>query len=189
MCKIILPSLNLKIEKWKWNKEYRIFVSSLGNFKDEHKRNLPIKINSRTGYCYIMTSCGWKVAHRLVLLTFQPIPNAESLTVDHLNHNKRDNRLINLEWVTEKENIDRANKDLLKDNLSQNEINLDNDTVICAEGAIFLDIDAAANHISRLTGNQNNKNIIIKKINKAIVSHKKCYGFKWKIKKIKKGEI
>ena len=38
MCKIILPSLNLKIEKWRWNKEYRIFVSSLGNFKDEHKK-------------------------------------------------------------------------------------------------------------------------------------------------------
>ena len=75
------------------------------------------------------------------------------------------------------------------DSIFQNEISLDNDTVICAEGAIFLDIDAAANHILRLTGNQNNKDIIIKKINKAIVNHKKCYGFKWKIKKIKKGEI
>ena len=34
-----------------------------------------------------------------------------------------------------------------------------------------------------------NKNTIIKKINKAIINHKKCYGLKWKIKKIKKGEI
>ena len=58
MNKIILPSINLQIEKWKWNKEYRIYVSSLGKFKDEHRRNLPIKVSSRTGYCAVMTTCG-----------------------------------------------------------------------------------------------------------------------------------
>ena len=49
--------------------------------------------------------------HRLVLLTWRPIPNAEDLTVDHLNHNKRDNSVNNLEWVTEEENLTRAKND------------------------------------------------------------------------------
>jgi hypothetical protein len=45
------------------------------------------------------------------MLTWKPIPDAENLTVDHLNHNKRDNSLYNLEWVTQKENLRRAKED------------------------------------------------------------------------------
>lgn len=112
MCKFMLPKLNFKVEKWRWNKEYRIFVSSLGNFKDEYKKNMPIRINSKTGYCMIETPYGIKQAHRLVLLTFKPIPNAESLTVDHKNHNKRDNSVSNLEWLTREENQAKAQADL-----------------------------------------------------------------------------
>ena len=36
---------------------------------------------------------------------------------------------------------------------------------------------------------QKNKNAIAAKINKAIKNNIKCYGLKWKIKEIKKGEI
>ena len=115
MCRFIFPKFNLKIEKWKWNEEYRVYVSSLGHFKDEHKKNMPIKINSKTGYCMIETPYGIKVAHRLVLLTFRPIPNAEDLTVDHLNHNKRCNELSNLEWISRAENEKRATEDLFRD--------------------------------------------------------------------------
>ena len=112
MFKIILPKFNLRVEKWKWNKEYRIYVSTLGNFKDEYKRNLPIQIAQRDGYCMIKTSVGIKKAHRLVMLTWKPIPNAENLTVDHLNHNKRDNSLYNLEWVSREENLRRSDRDV-----------------------------------------------------------------------------
>ena len=112
MCKFIFPSISFKIEKWKWNEEYRVYVSTLGHFKDEHKKNMPVKINNRSGYCMINTPYGMKTAHRLVMLTFRPIPNAESLTIDHLNHNKRCNELRNLEWVTLDENrkIHNANR-------------------------------------------------------------------------------
>ena len=48
------------------------------------------------------------------MLTWKPIPDAENLTVDHLNHNKRDNSLINLEWVTFVENQARAKRDRIK---------------------------------------------------------------------------
>ena len=40
MFKIILPSIKFKIERWKYNEEYQIYVSSLGRFKDEHKKIL-----------------------------------------------------------------------------------------------------------------------------------------------------
>lgn len=99
-----------KIEKWKWNKEYRIYVSNFGHFKDEHKQLLSIKI-SQKGYCYVYTNRGFKLAHRIVMLTWNPIPDAENLTIDHLNHNKRDNSLNNLEWVSRQENLNRANRD------------------------------------------------------------------------------
>lgn len=45
--------------------------------------------------------------------TWCPIPNSEEMTVDHLDHNKRNNDIRNLEWVTEKENHKRAANDRL----------------------------------------------------------------------------
>ena len=115
---MILPTISLRIERWKFNKDYGIYVSTLGNFKDRYKRRLPIKID-QGGYCRVKTEvpkAPWKLAHRLVMLTWKPIPDAENLTVDHLNHNKRDNSLDNLEWVTKEENVRRAKEDFLKPN-------------------------------------------------------------------------
>lgn len=110
---MILPTLHFRIERWKFNKEYGVYVSTLGNFKDRHKRRLPIVIRSN-GYCSVKTeSCNFKAAHRLVMLTWCPIPNAEEMTVDHKNHNKRDNSLDNLEWVTRAENLRRAREDFV----------------------------------------------------------------------------
>lgn len=107
---MIFPSLILNIERWKYNKEYEVYVSTLGHFKDKKKKNLPVKINEH-GYCLVKTSVGFKRAHRIVMLTWKPIPNAEEITVDHLDHNKRNNTLKNLEWVTYEENQVREKRD------------------------------------------------------------------------------
>ena len=115
MCRFILPTLKLNIERWKWNSEFRVYVSNMGNFKDEHKKPIAIKIGSSSGYVKIKTPYGVKSAHRLVMLTWKPIPNAEEMTVDHLDHNKRNNKLENLEWVDETENTIRAKEDLYKE--------------------------------------------------------------------------
>jgi hypothetical protein len=45
------------------------------------------------------------------MLTWKPIDNADEMTVDHLDHNKRNNMLRNLEWVTREENLKRAKED------------------------------------------------------------------------------
>ena len=45
------------------------------------------------------------------MLTWKPTPEAEQLTVDHLDHNKRNNALYNLEWVSRGENLKRARRD------------------------------------------------------------------------------
>lgn len=114
MMKFIMPKLLLNIERWKWNDDFRVYVSNMGHFKNEYKKPLSAFIDKKNGYCKIKTSCGLKAAHRLVMLTWYPIPNAEDLTVDHLDHNKRNNALSNLEWVTEIENKRRAKADLVE---------------------------------------------------------------------------
>ena len=116
MFNFILPQFFIKVEKWKWNKEYRIYVSNLGHFKNEHKQDLPIRIGNKNGYCgIIVPNYGFRNAHRLVMITWKPIPDAENLTIDHLDHNKRNNAVDNLEWITREENWNRAQADLYDD--------------------------------------------------------------------------
>ena len=56
------------------------------------------------------------------MLTWRPIPGAEDLTVDHLDHNKRNNALTNLEWVTREENLRRADEDHLDDEVAESPV-------------------------------------------------------------------
>lgn len=40
MFRIILPRFIFRIERWKWNKEYRVYVSNMGHFMEEVQENL-----------------------------------------------------------------------------------------------------------------------------------------------------
>lgn len=112
MFKFIAPRFIFKVEKWKWNKEFRLYVSTMGHFRDEHKQPIPVKLN-QNGYIVIKTRNGFQAAHRLVMKTWMPTEDMDNLTVDHLDHNKRNNALDNLEWVTDAENKRRAREDHL----------------------------------------------------------------------------
>lgn len=115
MFKIILPRFIFRVERWKWNKEYRIYVSNMGHFMDEHKKIIPVKIN-QNGYVLIKTGYGYETGHRLVMKTWRPTATMDKLTVDHLDHNKRNNSVENLEWVTRAENMKRARADYIDEN-------------------------------------------------------------------------
>ena len=49
-----------------------------------------------------------KQIHRLVMTTFKPIPNMEDFQVNHIDGDKSNNKIDNLEWVTPLENIHHA---------------------------------------------------------------------------------
>lgn len=117
----MLPTIKIHFERWKWNEDYGVYVSTFGRIRDVRKNNVPIVIE-KDGYCVAKTNPrahvvnhnhGYASIHRLVMLTWRPNENAEKLTVDHLDHNKRNNELANLEWVTAAENCQRAARDYL----------------------------------------------------------------------------
>lgn len=105
----MLPRLSITIERWKYNSEYGVYVSNLGNIKSGKglfKKKLRYLVQK--GYEKIVINRKMIPVHRLVLSTWRPVHIMDSLTVDHVNGNRRDNRLINLEWVSEQENLERA---------------------------------------------------------------------------------
>lgn len=111
-----LIMIKIDIERWKWNPDFELYVSNKGHFMTRDKRLTPL-ITCKGGYlkvyCYGITN-KMVFAHRAVLLTWRPNSDAENLTVDHLDHNKRNNALSNLEWVTQEENVRRAAADYAK---------------------------------------------------------------------------
>lgn len=111
--KIIFP--NIRIERWKYNKEYEVYVSNMGHFRNKSKGNIA-PMTTSGGYLSVLckgSEVRFVLAHRLVMLTWRPTAEAEHLTVDHLNHNKHDNSLGNLEWVSKEVNQQRAKDDRL----------------------------------------------------------------------------
>ena len=159
---MIFPKLILRLERWKFNKDYGVYVSTLGHFKDRHKRNLPYKIN-QAGYCAIQTERGNVFAHRLVLFTWKPIPNAEQLTVDHLNHNKRDNSLANLEWVTREENCRRAANDYIITDIDESKF------YFCVNGVAFETIQQAYEYAIKIAPKGVKGNISLEQMTKYFI--------------------
>ena len=101
------PRFHISIERWKYNKEFEVWVSNYGNILNKEKNPIRVKTSNKR---YMVCQAGKRLimVHRLVLMTWNPRKDADKLTVDHINSNPRDNRLVNLEWVTEEENKTRA---------------------------------------------------------------------------------
>jgi hypothetical protein len=101
------------LEEWKVYEDgdYNFIVSNLGNIKNGNTGKLLYKRKDKNGYVTVRMSRNAEEktfkAHRLVLLTFLPNPLGLPY-VNHLNGIKDDNRLENLEWCTQKQNVRHA---------------------------------------------------------------------------------
>ena len=85
-------------------------IVSFGKQKRLSKGKILIQNTAGSNYNHIKLSKNnivkRKYIHRLVCEAF--IPNTENKPeINHINENKRDNRVENLEWVTKKENMNR----------------------------------------------------------------------------------
>jgi hypothetical protein len=109
---------NLENEIWKeiplqfTSNKSNYFVSSLGRYKNNKQHIIDVKYSS--GYKRIRIGEIKYLLHRLVALTFIPNPyNKEQ--VNHIDGNKLNNSIKNLEWVNNQENqIHKVNTGLYK---------------------------------------------------------------------------
>jgi hypothetical protein len=94
---------DLDKEYWKKIEDYDYLISTEGRVKNKDGIFMNGGINSKTGYRYVILSIGKKKynlkIHRLVALAFIPNPNNLPM-VNHINKNRLENSVSNLEWCT-----------------------------------------------------------------------------------------
>lgn len=94
-------------------KDYpRYFITTDGMvFSAKRNKLLRIRFRGPKAYPYVVLFSEGKIKNKLVhrLVALQFIPNPQNLPeVNHKDLNKRNNNVLNLEWVTHKENIQHA---------------------------------------------------------------------------------
>ncbi len=169
------------MEEWRAIKEFPNYsVSDCGNVKNNITNKL-MKINVKGGYCNIqltndMCRKSFKV-HRLVALAFIPNPENKS-DVNHIDKNKLNNNISNLNWMTRKENnqhrliglVYKSNKNKRIMRINANEDVLETYNSIEDAGIWAFE--------NKLTENSHNgRNAIGNCVNG---QSKTAYGFKWK---------
>jgi hypothetical protein len=92
-------------------KSYDRYVNIMRGFKRLMKGRVMRPYIGRDGYYYYLLTVNKKsnhiALHRLLAIAFLPNPENKR-EVNHINGDRLDNKLSNLEWVTPKENIQHS---------------------------------------------------------------------------------
>ena len=81
-------------------------VSDYGRFRNATSKQIYKGEQTKEGYvCATLKHSKKMMLHRIVLQSFDPQDNYEELTVDHINGIRNDNRLENLRWTLNTDNI------------------------------------------------------------------------------------
>lgn len=107
---------------------------------------------------------------RLVMMTFKPCKNMHLLECNHLDGNKDNNNLNNLEWTTTKENVRHAKQIGLYKEPKK----------IIVNDLVFNSVDIACDYlIGTNKVNGMNKQALTNKIYKLCDNNKNEYGYNW----------
>lgn len=81
-----------------------INVSNKGRIKLKSNKII-YGFKNKSGYRLITFNKKSYVIHRLIAIAFKPIENYDNFQVNHIDCNKNNNNIENLEWVTASENV------------------------------------------------------------------------------------
>ena len=112
----------IKIVNCKHELKYNYYVTEDGHVWSEYSNKFIRELPDRDGYLKVRLSSldlpkGKQHAysvHRLVLENFNPVEGMENLQVNHIDGDKTNNAVSNLEWVSCEENIHHAIKHNLR---------------------------------------------------------------------------
>lgn len=87
-------------------------VSDHGEIRNGRTGRIIAQCKQKDGYKQVSIMCNDKsksvLVHRLLMETFHPRPDMDTLEVNHKDLDKTNNLETNLEWTTHKENMDHA---------------------------------------------------------------------------------
>lgn len=140
------------------NNKNGYFISSYARFKNT-KGHIITDYKHSSGYKRLSIQRKTILLHRLVAITF--IPNLENKEqVNHIDGNKLNNKLENLEWVTNKENqihkintgLYKGEKNIIQYDLNMNKIN-EYKSIITASKILNIDVSIISKNCRGKTKN------------------------------------
>ncbi len=174
-------------EIWKTyyiNNEETVYkISNMGrciNTQRTHCKNegiLKPRVNKKNGYCQCcLTHNGkhfYRYVHRMVGEVFIPCENDTTLLdINHIDGNKQNNSVDNLEWCTRKENMEHA--------ISTHLVKLTPCKVYDLYGNFVGQFRSVSDAVKQLCPHLKRQSICLGAVNIVNVPNKQKYGYQWR---------